>query len=167
LPAPVKPARPSAAQTPKGVGKLTNKIAIYLTTALIAGFSVLAFNAMILGADTDDPLLAKGKLIFEETAGGIGCATCHGLDATGNPDAGSPFIRGVSKAQLDAALDGGVPDMDFIRLNRQEEKAVLAYLQHLGQVGEAPVSPEAAVEEIPPEETDAGLECPIATQPPL
>jgi len=137
----------------------TRKIALYPGLALLAGFFALAFTGVILGSDADDPLLAQGKLIFEETAGGVGCAACHGLDATGDLDAGGPFIQGASKAQLDAALDGGVPDMDFIKLNRQEEKAVLAYLQHLGKVQEAPVDPGAAAEKMSLKETDAGLEC--------
>ena len=36
------------------------------------------------------PLAAKGKVIFDETAGDIGCAACHGEDARG--DGAAPDI---------------------------------------------------------------------------
>lgn len=39
--------------------------------------------------DSGEPSLeaqiAAGKIIYEKTAGGIGCAACHGFDALGDP----------------------------------------------------------------------------------
>ena len=78
-------------------------------------------------------LLAKGKLIFEKTAGGVGCAYCHGLDGKGNGTAGvgAPPNRGAAEAKVRAALSGGVPLMSFIKLTEDEITAVVAYLQYL------------------------------------
>ena len=135
----------------------------YLVVTLVAGFFVLGAGELTLGADSDDPLVAEGKLVFEETAGGIGCAACHGLQATGNPDTGAPYIIGVSRAQLGAALHGGVPDMDFFKLSRQEAKAVLAYLQSLKNVQEEPVDPEEDAQNGIVEETEADVDCKSTT----
>lgn len=87
----------------------------------------------------DDDLLAKGKLIFEKTAGGVGCASCHGLDGKGNPQAGIPANRGKTEGQLRQALEGitnelgGVPPMAFIKLTDAEITAVVAYLRYLNE----------------------------------
>lgn len=79
-------------------------------------------------------LLAKGKLIFEKTAGGVGCAYCHGLDGkgSGTSGVGAPPNRGKSEAEVRAALMG-VPQMSFIKLSDDEIVAVVAYLQYLNQ----------------------------------
>ena len=82
-----------------------------------------------------DPL-AKGKLLFDNTAGGVGCAACHGLDAKGNGPAGvnAPTIRGKNEGDVRAAIAGGVPMMTtIITLNDEEIAAVVAYLDYLSQ----------------------------------
>jgi mono/diheme cytochrome c family protein len=73
-----------------------------------------------------DGLLARGKLIFEKTAGGVGCAACHGLDGKGGS---APYNRGVSESRFREVLAGSA--MNFIKLSDEEIKAVLAYLQWL------------------------------------
>ncbi len=73
-----------------------------------------------------DDLLAQGKLIFEKTAGGVGCAACHGLDGKGGS---APYNRGASESRFREVLAGSA--MNFIKLSDQEIKAVLAYLQWL------------------------------------
>ncbi|MBI4337597.1 MAG: cytochrome c [Chloroflexi bacterium] len=78
-------------------------------------------------------LLVQGKLIFEKTAGGVGCASCHGLDGKGSKTVGAPDNRGASEAQVRAAIDGGVAMMSFIKLSDQEITAVVAYLQYLNE----------------------------------
>ena len=80
-------------------------------------------------------LLAKGKLIFEKTAGGTGCAYCHGLDGKGQGPSGlaAPPNRGASEEKVRAALAGGVPVMSFIKLTEDEITAVVAYLRYLGE----------------------------------
>lgn len=80
-----------------------------------------------------DPL-AKGKAIFEKTAGGVGCASCHGLDGKGGlPGVGAPDIRGASEERVRRALAGGVPIMTFIKLSEEEKAAVVAYLRYLNE----------------------------------
>ena len=83
---------------------------------------------------TNDPL-AQGKLIFEKTAGGTGCAYCHGLDGKGQGPSGlgAPPNRGASESKVRAALAGAVPVMSFIKLTEEEITAVVAYLRYLGE----------------------------------
>ncbi len=85
------------------------------------------------GNKATDEVLAKGKLIFEKTAGGVGCAHCHGMDGSGQGPAavGAPDNRGASEAKVRNALAGGVPLMSFIKLDDEEITAVVAYLQVL------------------------------------
>ncbi len=80
-----------------------------------------------------DPL-ALGKLIFEKTAGGVGCAFCHGMEAKGGGPANvnAPDIRTKTEADLRAALQGGIPMMTaMIKLNDDEIAAVMAYIHTL------------------------------------
>jgi mono/diheme cytochrome c family protein len=76
--------------------------------------------------DSGDDVLALGQFIFDVDAGGVGCARCHGFDATGTSD--GPNIIGVSKSAISGALGGGVPDMDNIVLSRDELDAVYQYV---------------------------------------
>ncbi len=80
-------------------------------------------------------LLAQGKVIFEKTAGGVGCATCHGLDGRGNGPAkvNAPNIRGKNEGDVRIAIQGGVPIMTFIKLSDEEITAVVAYLKYLNE----------------------------------
>lgn len=90
-------------------------------------------SAPSAGTSNSD-ILVKGKLIFEKTAGGVGCASCHGLDGKGGlPGVGAPDIRGASEAKVRGALAGGVPLMTFIKLGEEEKAAVVAYLQELNR----------------------------------
>ncbi len=79
-------------------------------------------------------LLAKGKPIYEKTAGGVGCAYCHSLDGKGkgpgNPD--SPNIRGKDEGAVRAAISR-VPVMSFIKLSDEEITVVVAYLKYLSE----------------------------------
>ena len=83
-------------------------------------------------AAAGDPA-ALGRIIFEETAGGVGCAYCHGMDGTGNPALGGPDIRGETSERVRGALS----DVDFmseIRLNDDEITAVVSHLQQLAEL---------------------------------
>ncbi len=75
--------------------------------------------------------LALGKKLFEETAGEMGCAACHGADGSG--DVG-PDIRGFNEMDLKAALQA-VTEMQFVRatvpIDGPEMFAVGAYLETL------------------------------------
>lgn len=65
--------------------------------------------------------------MFEKTAGGVGCAGCHGLDGKGKA---GPYIRGAPEWKVREVLKSAVP-MSFIELSDEEIKAVVAYLQWL------------------------------------
>ncbi|MBI2906792.1 MAG: c-type cytochrome [Chloroflexi bacterium] len=78
------------------------------------------------GAVPADPL-ARGELIYQKTAGGIGCASCHGPDARGKV---GPDIRGKTAAQIAAALERSA-SMKAVQLEPAEIDAVAAYLATL------------------------------------
>ncbi|MBI4313143.1 MAG: cytochrome c [Chloroflexi bacterium] len=87
-----------------------------------------------LAAPSGDAVLERGKLIFDKTAGGIGCAACHGLDGKGNGPAkvNAPDIRSKTEADVRAAVAGGVPMMQaIIKLTDDEFAAVAAYIASL------------------------------------
>jgi mono/diheme cytochrome c family protein len=102
-----------------------------LTFGVAAGAEVTtsATSAPTVPGTDDAEVLALGKSVFDETAGGRGCADCHGLDGHGTSDA--PNIIGASKSEISDALNGGVPEMDEIRLTPEELEAVYRYLQTL------------------------------------
>ena len=79
---------------------------------------------------SDEETLAQGKLIFEKTAGGVGCAMCHGMNGQGDPMQGAPPNIGASAEMIEQALFDR-PQMSFIKLTRDEVNAVAAYLQWL------------------------------------
>ncbi len=82
----------------------------------------------VVGTDPlNDPLAAQGKIIFEKTAGGVGCQYCHGMDARGKI---GPNIRGKSPQAIKQAL-GTVVQMSIVHLTDQEIQAVSAYLRYL------------------------------------
>lgn len=82
-----------------------------------------------------DDKLARGQLIFQKTAGGVGCAFCHNMDAKGNGPAqvNAPDIRAKTEADIRAAVAGGVPMMAMVKLTDEEFEAVAAYLQTLNK----------------------------------
>lgn len=88
-------------------------------------------------ATTGDPakdLAAKGKVVFQQTAGGTGCQLCHGMEGRGDGAAnlGAPNIRGADISRIRGALQGGVPVMGYIKLSEDELQAVAAFVQSLG-----------------------------------
>ncbi|MCH8103621.1 MAG: c-type cytochrome [Chloroflexi bacterium] len=85
---------------------------------------------LITTGPSDEELIAQGKEIFVKTAGGVGCALCHGLDAKGDPSQGAPDNRGASADTIFAAL-ASRPQMSFITLTNDEIDAVAAYLAFL------------------------------------
>lgn len=137
----------------------TEEIRMLRLIPLLAAAAICAFTFNAYADEVEDAMIADGRLIFEETAGDVGCATCHGMSATGDPDAGAPYIRGASKAQIDSALSGGVPVMEFIKLNVQEKKAVQAYLSYLTRAEETMLDPAAAAGKVIFEETAGGVGC--------
>jgi len=76
---------------------------------------------------------AQGRAIFEKTAGGVGCASCHGMNGAGDTTAGGPDIRGATEERVRAAL-AGVVLMSRITLTDTEIAAVVAHLETLNTV---------------------------------
>ena len=76
--------------------------------------------------------VALGRTIFEKTAGGIGCAACHGMNARGGAQFNAPDIRGADEPRVRAALTG-VAQMSQIKLSDPEIAAVVAHLQELNK----------------------------------
>lgn len=80
---------------------------------------------------TDNPqdLIARGEEIFQKTAGGVGCAACHGPEAKGELEIG-PYIRGKPRETIADALKT-VDEMEFLDLSEEEIDAVVAYLEYM------------------------------------
>lgn len=109
----------------------------------------LSFLGVTFGQDGD---LTAGRRIYLETAGGVGCAYCHGVDGRGEGTAGldAPNIVGAQMSAIRSSLAGGVPIMGFIKLNERELAAVAAYVRQLaGSESEAlpaaPVVPSSVI----------------------
>lgn len=104
-------------------------------------------------------LAERGKALFEDVGGAGGCANCHGISGTGDPLAGGTYIRGVSISVFNAALNGGVPEMDYLELNNGQKRALFAYLQYLYTAPEALIDPVALPGQVIFEETAGGVGC--------
>jgi mono/diheme cytochrome c family protein/DNA-binding beta-propeller fold protein YncE len=72
----------------------------------------------------------SGRALYEKTAGGVGCAACHGINGRGSTQVSAPDIRGANEARVRAAL-AGVAIMSRITLTDAEIAAVVAHLQEL------------------------------------
>lgn len=118
----------SALETPQATATATSQPT---PTSVLAATSspVPTPTATAGGGD----LLAQGKLIFEKTAGGVGCAACHGLNGKGIAQMNSPNVRGKNEGDVRIAIQGGVPMMAFIKLTDEEITAVVAYLRYLNE----------------------------------
>lgn len=77
-------------------------------------------------------IINQGKVLFETTAGGVGCAFCHGLDGKGKAEFASPPNRGATVEQIFNAL-AERPQMSFIILSNDEVRAIAAYLEVLAE----------------------------------
>lgn len=97
--------------------------------ALAAGSVWLGSPA--LADELSDKLVENGREVFL-TAGGVGCASCHGRYGEGNV---GPFNRGVSEVTVRGALQSA-DAMGFLRDSMTEEKItqVAAYLGWLGEL---------------------------------
>ncbi len=82
------------------------------------------------GGGEESDLIAEGKVLFEETAGGVGCALCHGLDGRGNLGIAAPPNREATTDQVFDAL-ATRPQMSLIEMSDDEAKAVVVYLKYL------------------------------------
>jgi len=108
----------------KKVGQ-TMKSNAKLAAALL-GMVALAVPAFAQDLTADE---AAGKVIFEVTAGDVGCAMCHAMDGTG--DVG-PGIQGASADVIKIQFEVN-EDMGFIELTDEELAQVVAYLAVLAR----------------------------------
>ena len=125
----------------------------------MAAMFVLGTGGMTVGAEHDDAQVETGRILYEEMAGDTGCAACHGEDAMGDADIGAPFIRGISRARLNAALKGAVPDMDYFELKRKDTEAIYAFLQYLSHSEDTVLDSDAFAGKLIFEETAGGVGC--------
>lgn len=128
-------------------------------TTWIAGLALALASGTALAQSADPEVIEHGREVYEETAGGVGCAMCHGASGTGDPELGGPYIRGATVAQLNSALGGAVPMMDFIELESADKDAVHAYLNYLLRSDEGQLDPLAAAGKRIFEETAGGVGC--------
>ncbi|MBU1176357.1 MAG: cytochrome c [Alphaproteobacteria bacterium] len=89
-------------------------------------------SALILAACSSQPdnsrEVAAGQRLHEETAGGVGCASCHGMNARGEGLA--PDIRGVTADQIIDSLKN-TEDMREIALTKADINDIVAFLAML------------------------------------
>ena len=87
-------------------------------------------------SDTEpsEDLIAQGRIVFEENAGGLGfgCAQCHGHFGMGDLQVG-PNNRGASEERIRKGF-ATRDQMSFLRLADEEIKAVAAFLGYLGKL---------------------------------
>nr|WP_306266840.1 cytochrome c [Pararhizobium sp. IMCC3301] len=126
---------------------------------MLAAALLLASSGTVLAADHEDTLIEKGRQLFTESAGDTGCAVCHGETAVGNPDAGAPFIQGISRARLNAALTGAVPAMEYFKLNRRETESIYEFLQYMSHAEDVEMNEDAAAGKVIFDETAGGVGC--------
>lgn len=96
--------------------------------ATLVGTLALAMPALAQAPELTEAELA-GKKIFEETAGDVGCASCHGMKAQG--DIG-PAIAGQTAENIKSQFEVN-ESMGFIELTDEEVDQVVAYLAFLAR----------------------------------
>lgn len=101
-------------------------------TAAFVVACATTLGVMLRPALGDEPklnaLAAKGKVLFEETAGDLGCAACHGADARG--DGTAPDIRKAGEAKIKESLQD-TADMRNFGLTPVDVRAIAAYLAYV------------------------------------
>ena len=92
--------------------------------AIIAIFLVLSLVSLFPHDDSAAKDIAAGRLLHEETAGDVGCASCHAMNAKGEGLA--PDIRGV---EYDAIVDAltNTEDMREIVLTVNQINQLVAF----------------------------------------
>ncbi len=96
--------------------------------AILAGLGIMAL-VTALPSDSPSPAdIAAGKRLHEETAGGVGCASCHGMNAKGEGLA--PDIRGADVVRITDSLKN-TGDMADLALSPAQIKQLAVYLDTL------------------------------------
>ncbi len=112
--------------------QLPAKGKIGFVLVLFIGLLIVAAASSDSGPDKE--LIAKGRIVFEENAGGngFGCAQCHGHFGMGDLQVG-PNNRGASEERIRKGF-ATRDQMSFLRLPDEEIKAVAAFLGYLGKL---------------------------------
>ena len=99
---------------------------------MLSGIGAIALVACALvfwpGTDGNEAEIAAGRLLHEETAGGVGCASCHGMTARGEGLA--PDIRGADVARITDSLKN-TGDMAELAMTPHEIEQLAAYFQSI------------------------------------
>jgi mono/diheme cytochrome c family protein len=99
--------------------------------ALLLASLALAPAALPADGRGDAKLLEKGRSVWL-TAGGVGCAGCHGRFGEGDVGVG-PYNRGVGASKINEAI-ANVPQMRVVKgLAPDDIEAVVAYNSWLGE----------------------------------
>ena len=79
----------------------------------------------------DDDMFARGEDLFLVSAGGVGCKTCHGIEARGDVGVG-PNIQGKTVSAIKTQLDENEL-MEYMKasLTAEDIEAVALYLAYL------------------------------------
>ena len=121
--------QPDLGEARRGAVPSTTTTAPQLATTIPAGGTTTS-----AGAATTTPLspeeaqLALGREVFEVTAGGVGCAFCHGEHGGGTGY--GPNIRGASRQDIANAIRWA-GDMARVELSEEELDAVALYVARL------------------------------------
>lgn len=124
---------PVRANAERGAWGILGRFSVGALLATVFALLLAACSSGLPSSPVPSPTLAppeviaRGEDIFQRTAGGRGCAACHGKDARGQV---GPDIRGRSASDIRRALKS-VDLMQFISLTDDEIEAVVAYLQFL------------------------------------
>lgn len=130
----------SSSDTPSGTAAsdastATTAPTMAATEAATSAPTTAATAEATTGGDEAEPSQFEiGREIFNKTAGGVGCAFCHGADGKGDGPAmlGAPANRGATEQLVREKL-AGVPDMSGIKLTDAEIDAVVVYLAYLAE----------------------------------
>jgi hypothetical protein len=90
----------------------------------------LAAGVVNVAAQPQDDALERGRVLFDQAAGGVGCASCHARYALGGI---GPGIRGLGAGYIQDALTL-VPEMGFLSLSGAEIDDIAEYLAFLGSL---------------------------------
>ena len=105
---------------------------LIIPAAAMVFAATLNFSLRFGGDGFSGPTLnapaTAGKVLFEETAGDLGCAACHGMDARG--DGTAPDIRKADVVQIVEALRH-TGDMRDMGLSDRDIAAVADYLAYV------------------------------------
>ncbi len=111
------------------------KVAIKLTVVFITMLVILtacggkpaSLPSPTSASPSPAAMRAKGEQIYQKTAAGIGCQSCHGVDGKGSNL--GPTVRGATADGIKRALGSDV--MRFISMSEEDIQDVAVYLKYL------------------------------------